>query len=62
MEAVGHKVQIGTSIGSAVYPDDGETIETLVTNSGDALHAAKEAGRNTYRMHEAEMPKVESAE
>ncbi|MBT7488140.1 MAG: GGDEF domain-containing protein, partial [Rhodospirillales bacterium] len=61
MEAVGHKVQIGTSIGIAVYPDDGESIETLVTNADDALYAAKEAGRNTYRMHEAETPKVKTA-
>jgi diguanylate cyclase (GGDEF)-like protein len=56
MEAVGHKVQIGTSIGVAIYPYDGQTIETLVTNADDALCAAKEAGRNTYRLHEAEKP------
>jgi len=62
MEAVGHKVQIGTSIGIVIHPDDGETIETLVTNADDALYAAKKAGRNTYRMHEAEMPKVDPAE
>jgi diguanylate cyclase (GGDEF)-like protein len=42
---------ISSSIGIAVYPDDGEEAETLVQNADAALYRAKEMGRNNYQLY-----------
>ena len=42
---------ISSSIGIAVYPDDGEDAETLVQNADAALYRAKEMGRNNYQLY-----------
>ena len=42
---------ISSSIGIAVYPDDGEDAETLVKNADAALYRAKEMGRNNYQLY-----------
>lgn len=39
---------VSTSIGIALYPDDGEDIEILVKNSDIAMYEAKKQGRNRY--------------
>lgn len=49
---LGHHLQIGTSIGIALFPDHGETPEDLMGRADRALYAAKEAGRNTFRYFE----------
>ncbi len=49
MEFKGKKVEIGTSIGIAVYPDDGKTPAQLIRSADKAMYAAKEAGKNTFR-------------
>src|SRR6185436_14605181 len=51
----GHQVQIGTSIGIAIAPEDGETPEQLKKNADLALYRAKSEGRGTYRLFEPEM-------
>lgn len=51
LQALDQTVQIGASIGIAFCPGDGSDQETLVVNADNALYAAKEAGRNTYRVH-----------
>ncbi|PIQ51978.1 MAG: hypothetical protein COW02_11960 [Comamonadaceae bacterium CG12_big_fil_rev_8_21_14_0_65_59_15] len=38
--------QIGTSIGAAIYPNDGADAETLVRHSDIAMYRAKKAGKN----------------
>ena len=43
----GHDIVIGASIGVAVAPDDGESIEALLSRSDQALYQAK-AGRGGY--------------
>ncbi len=43
------EVQIGASIGIALYPKDGETITTLMKNADVAMYRSKSSGRNTYR-------------
>lgn len=42
---VGTAARTGASIGVAVYPEDGDTIETLVTHADIAMYQAKRAGR-----------------
>jgi len=50
----GHQIHITTSIGMAVYPQDGENVETLLGNADVALYQAKEQ-RSTYRIYTATM-------
>ncbi len=45
----GHEVNLDTSIGVAVYPDDAENAESLMASVDKALYRAKKAGRNTVR-------------
>lgn len=51
----GHELHIGASMGIAIYPQDGETMETLVKNADTALYQAKNLGRNTYQLYTSTM-------
>ncbi len=48
-------MHVTPSIGIAMYPRDGETVEELLKNADAAMYTAKESGRNTYRMFESYM-------
>ena len=51
----GHQVVIGTSIGIAVAPGDGNDPDTLLKHADMALYRAKEDGRGISRFFEPEM-------
>ena len=47
------EISISVSIGIAVYPEHGNTAQQVLDAADDALYAAKNAGRDTYRLAEA---------
>ena len=56
LEAVRHPVRVDehelfvtTSIGIAIFPDDGDDAETLLKNADRAMYRAKELGRDNYQ-------------
>lgn len=51
----GHEVHIGTSVGIALAPHDGNDPETLQRNADLALYGAKSEGRGTLRYFEPAM-------
>jgi diguanylate cyclase (GGDEF)-like protein/PAS domain S-box-containing protein len=51
----GHAVTIGTTIGIAVAPGDGDGADRLLRNADLALYRGKADGKCTYRFFEAEM-------
>lgn len=50
-----HDLYTSTSIGIAIYPDDGETAEELLKNSDLAMYHSKRAGGNMYQYFSAKM-------
>lgn len=55
-----HEANISTSVGVAIYPQDGKTVSELLENSDAALYASKASGRRTYRFYNEIMQRVES--
>jgi diguanylate cyclase (GGDEF)-like protein/PAS domain S-box-containing protein len=51
----GHHVVIDSSIGVAMSPDDGVSVEDLLKSADLAAYAAKASGRGTFRFFEPEM-------
>ncbi len=45
----GHELHVTTSVGIAIYPDDGLDAETLVKHADTAMYQAKDAGRHGYQ-------------
>jgi diguanylate cyclase (GGDEF)-like protein len=50
-----HDLGVSTSIGIAVYPENGRTSHELLVNADAAMYHAKSAGRNGYRFFETSM-------
>ncbi|MBS4095967.1 MAG: EAL domain-containing protein, partial [Sulfuricella sp.] len=51
----GHELSVGASVGIALYPEDGDTVDKLLRSADSALYAAKDAGKHTWRFFAAEM-------
>jgi diguanylate cyclase (GGDEF)-like protein len=54
-EVCEHKLYIKSSLGIAIYPQDGEDPETLLKNADAALYRAKEQGRDRYQFYNSTM-------
>lgn len=48
-EFEGQSVNITCSIGVAMYPEDGQSADTLIKNANAAMYRAKEEGRDNYQ-------------
>ncbi len=51
----GHTHAVTTSIGIAIYPEDGTDVVELIKSADVALYHAKNMGRNNYQFHTADM-------
>lgn len=49
------KLDITFSIGICLYPDDGDSFDTLLKKADAAMYSAKDSGRNTYRFYAGHM-------
>jgi len=54
----GHQLDITTSIGIAVYPEDGKEINILLKHADHAMYGAKQQGRDMYRFHSGDAVKA----
>ncbi len=50
-DIVGHPIEIGASIGIALYPDDGRDVETLLKHADASMYRVKERGRDGYQLY-----------
>ncbi len=51
----GYEVSVTSSLGIALFPEDGDTVGSLMSNADMAMYEAKHAGRNTFRFFTREM-------
>ncbi|MBK5966446.1 diguanylate cyclase [Thiocystis minor] len=51
----GMKFSLTCSIGIALYPADGETIDDLIKNADSAMYHVKERGRGDFRFYQRQM-------
>ncbi|MCE1226481.1 MAG: EAL domain-containing protein [Geobacteraceae bacterium] len=51
----GQQIFVTCSIGITIFPDDGETIDTLLMNADIAMYHAKADGKNAFRLFNPEM-------
>ena len=51
----GHELFVGASIGIALYPDAGDTVESLIQSADIAMYHVKGRGKNGYQFFSDEM-------
>jgi len=51
LSIAGHQLHLSTSIGLAIYPEDGEDLETLTKKSDAAMYYSKSHGRNQFKFY-----------
>ena len=50
-----HQLHVTSSIGISIYPNDGQSAETLIRNADSAMYKAKDEGRNVYQFYTVDM-------
>ncbi|MEY4589692.1 MAG: hypothetical protein RL497_1768 [Pseudomonadota bacterium] len=51
-------VHVGMSVGVAIYPEDGETVQVLMRNADSALYDAKARGRGSFQLYRPELTEI----
>lgn len=51
----GYDLSVSSSVGIALYPDDGDALNELYTNADIAMYRSKQKGRNTYSFFTPEL-------
>ena len=51
----GHEISVSASVGIAVFPTDGDSVDQLLKSSDIAMYHAKEQGRNNFQFFSATM-------
>jgi len=46
-----HELHVTTSVGIAIYPEEGEDGDTLIRNADIAMYRAKDRGRDNYQRY-----------
>jgi diguanylate cyclase (GGDEF)-like protein/PAS domain S-box-containing protein len=47
----GHDLRVTSSVGVAIYPDDGAEVDTLLGNADAAMYRAKDNGRDNFQFY-----------
>jgi len=55
LQIEGREISVTSSLGIALYPENGRDVGTLMSNADMAMYEAKHAGRNTYRYFNSEI-------
>lgn len=51
----GHEISVTASVGIAIFPTDGDSVDQLLKSSDVAMYQAKEEGRNNAQFYSATM-------
>lgn len=58
IELEGYEVFTSPSIGISIFPNDGDSPETLIKNADAAMYLAKEQGNNNYQFFNSRLNKI----
>ncbi|WP_428239589.1 putative bifunctional diguanylate cyclase/phosphodiesterase [Gynuella sp.] len=50
-----HELQVSVSIGISVYPNDGDSVDSMMKSADTAMYHAKSSGRNNYQFFRVDM-------
>lgn len=55
-----HELFVGASIGIAIYPESGDSLDALIKNADIAMYRVKKTGKNGYQMYTHDMHSASS--